>query len=68
MVKGKPKVKVDRRAIEKGLEKTPRPEHANFTFRFDKKLFDEFRKKATEGKKFSATQVLEALMKSYLGR
>lgn len=66
MSKDSPKVKINSRAINKRLKRAPRPEHANYTFRFEKELFDKLRKKA-ELEGFSATQVLEALMRSYLG-
>ena len=67
MSKGSPKVHVNSKALKKGLVKKIRSEHANFTFRFERVLFEDFRERAKkEG--YSATQVLEALMKSYLGR
>lgn len=67
MGKNLPKVHVKAEAIKRDLKKKARPEHANFTTRFERTLLEEFRKKA-EREGYSATQVLEALMESYLGK
>lgn len=63
----KPKMHINQKAVKRDLAKEIRPEHANYTFRFEKDLFERFRNKA-EKEKHSATRVLEALMRSYLGR
>lgn len=65
MTQNTPRPKIDRKTV-KGLLKRPgRPEHGNYTFRLEKKLFEEFREKAKK-QNYSATQVLEALMKEFL--
>ena len=67
MSKDSPKMQVNSKSLKRGLVKKARPEHASFTTRFERALLDDFRKKA-EREGYSATQILEALMKSYLGR
>lgn len=68
MSKDSPKVHVNRKAVTKGLPKRKlTPKHSSFTTRFETTLLNEFRQTA-ENEGFSATQLLEALMKSYLGK